>query len=245
MKKLLISIALLASVLPSHAALGDLTRDVVFTPITPCRILDTRAVGGGGAIPALGTRNIVAVNSSNFTGQGGSTTDCGTLGLSATAVAVNVTAVTPAAAGWATIYPFGTVKPVASSINYAAGAVVNNALTIQVPNPQSTADFTIFSQAQSHYVADIVGYYAPPLPTALQCVETATTSVSLPTAGSTANAAAPACAAGYTQTATNCETTSWLTPLVFFKNGTCSARNNDSTAQTVRASRTCCRVPGR
>jgi len=36
-----------------------------------------------------------------------------------------------------------------------------------------------------------------------------------------------------------------LMPIVFSKDGTCSARNNDSINQFLSASRTCCRVPGR
>jgi hypothetical protein len=163
----------------------------------------------------------------------------------ATAVAVNVTAVAPEGAGWAIVYPFGTAQPLVASINYAAGAVVNNALTIRIPNPQSSFDFTIFSVARSHYVADIVGYFAPPVATALECVETDNTNLVITANGGTGNAVAPSCAAGYTQTATNCETTSWLMPIVFFQSGTCSARNGDTTNQTLRASRTCCRIPGR
>jgi hypothetical protein len=34
-------------------------------------------------------------------------------------------------------------------------------------------------------------------------------------------------------------------PIVYFQSGTCSARNGDTINQTLRASRTCCRVPGR
>lgn len=78
---------------------------------------------------------------------------------------------------------------------------------------------------------------------ALQCQDTANTTVAGIAPGGTANASAPACAVGYTQTATNCEATSWLVPFVFIHGGTCSARNNDSTPQDIRASRTCCRVP--
>ena len=224
--------------------LGTLGNDLVYTPVAPCRILDTRSTAAG-AIAANTTRSFIAVNASNFTGQGGSSTNCGTLGLNATAVAINLTAVTPSAAGYATAYPFGTTQPVASSINYTAGAVVNNALIVQIPNPLSSFDFTVYSFAQSHYVADIVGYFAPPQATALQCQDTANTLVSNIASGGTANATAPACAPGYTQTATNCETTSWLMPIVFIHSGTCSARNNDGTPQDLRASRTCCRVPGR
>ncbi len=245
MKKLLLMLCIALSISNSaHATLGALTNDLVFTPVTPCRIIDTRSTAAG-AIAANSTRSFVAINASSFTSQGGSSTNCGTPGLNATAVAVNVTAVTPAAAGWATIYPFGTAQPLASSINYAAGAVVNNALTVQIPNPLSSFDFTIYTFAQSHYVADIVGYYAPPVATALQCVETANTDLAIAGNGGTGNATAPACATGYTQTATNCATTSWLMPIVFFKSGVCSARNGDTNSQTLRASRTCCRIPGR
>lgn len=224
--------------------LGSLSNDLVYTPITPCRILDTRSTAAG-AIANNSTRSFVAISASSFTSQGGSATNCGTLGLNVTAVAINLTAVTPSGAGYATAYPFGTAQPVAASVNYTAGAIVNNALIVQIPNPLSSFDFTVYTFAQSHYVADIVGYFAPPVATALQCQDTANTSVTGIAAGGTANASAPGCPTGYTQTATNCETSSWLMPIVFSHSGTCSARNNDTTPQDLRASRTCCRVPGR
>ncbi|KFN46960.1 hypothetical protein [Arenimonas metalli] len=224
--------------------LGALGNDLVYTPVAPCRILDTRNVAAG-AIAANSTRNFVAFGVSSFASQGGSATNCGVNPLSATAVAINLTAVNPGAAGYATAYPFGSPQPLAASINYAAGTIVNNALIVQTPNPISSFDFTLYTFAQAHYVADIVGYFAPPVATALQCVETTKTIVADIGPGGTANANAPACAAGYTQTATNCETSSWLMPIVFSNAGTCSARNNDASPQDLRASRTCCRVPGR
>lgn len=224
--------------------LGALSNDLVYTPVQPCRIVDTRSTAAG-AIAANSTRSFVAVNASNFTLQGGSSTNCGTQGLNATAVAINLTAVTPSTGGYATAYPFGTAQPTTASVNYTAGAIVNNALIVQIPNPLSSFDFTLYTFGQSHFVADIVGYFAPPVATALQCVETANADLSITANGGTGNANAPACPTGYTQTATNCETTSWLMPIVYFQSGTCSARNGDTTAQTLRASRTCCRVPGR
>ena len=223
--------------------LGALGNDLVYTPVAPCRILDTRNVAAG-AIATNSTRNFVAFGVSSFASQGGSATNCGVNPLAATAVAINLTAVTPATAGYATAYPFGSAQPLAASINYAAGAIVNNALIVQTPNPIASFDFTLYTFASSHYVADIVGYFAPPVATALQCVDTANTVVNI-AANGTANAVAPACAAGYTQTATNCEASDWLVPFVFSHNGTCSARNNSAGAEDIRASRTCCRVPGR
>ena len=223
--------------------LGALANDLVYTPIQPCRIVDTRSTGAG-AIAANASRNFLAINASNFSSQGGSATNCGTLGLNATAVAINVTAVTPGGAGYATVFPYGTTQPTTASVNYTAGAIVNNALIAQIPNPLGSFDFTIYTFAQSHYVVDIVGYFAPPVATALQCVGTANTIISV-AAGGQENAVAPACPAGYTQTATNCESQTWQMPFVYFKNGTCSAQNNSASAAELRASRTCCRVPGR
>jgi hypothetical protein len=226
------------------AKFGDLNQDLVYTPVQPCRILDTRSTAAG-AIPAGTTRSFVAINASNFTSQGGSATNCGTLNLSATAVALNFTAVPIGAGGHATVFPFGTAQPNTASVNYPATQPINNAIIARIPNPLSSFDFTVYTTSTTHYVADIVGYFAPPLATALQCVETDNDNLDIAGNGGTGNAVAPACAAGYTQTSTNCETTSWMMPIVFFQNGTCSARNGDTATRTLRASRTCCRVPGR
>jgi trimeric autotransporter adhesin len=142
--------------------LGSAALDLVYTPVTPCRILDTRSAGG--AIGAGLSRDFNAVVSSggNFSAQGGSSTDCGMVAAGQAAVAINVTAVTPNFAGFATVYPFGTARPLASSVNYTTGAIVNNTVLAKLPSPLTTKDFTIFTFATSDFVADIVGYFAPP-----------------------------------------------------------------------------------
>lgn len=231
---------------PTPMALGALTEDLVYTPVAPCRILDTRVIGDG-AIPADTTINFVAISSGSFVNQGGSASDCGTPGLRAAAVAINLTAVAPTTAGFATAYSYGTVQPFASSLNYTAGAVVNNALIVQIPNPLGLNDISLYTFAQSHYVADIVGYFAPPKATALECQETplATTPSPGVVPGGTRNEYAPACPAGFIGTDTNCVTSSWLMPIVAIAGAGCSARNNDSVNQYISVSRTCCRVPGR
>lgn len=223
-------------------ALGALGNDLVYTPVLPCRILDTRVADG--AIPGNSSRDFLAINFANFTNQGGSATNCGTLGLNATAVAVNLTAVAPAINGYAVAYPHGTERPLASSINYTAGSVVNNTVLIQIPNPLSTFDFTIYTFAQSHFVADIVGYFAPPVATALDCITTAENSETAANNGFL-DVQAPACPAGYTQTATFCRASLFDVPLVVQSEGFCSARNNSGGNASMNASRRCCRVPGR
>lgn len=224
-------------------ALGALGNDLVYTPIAPCRVVDTRSTAAG-AIPAAGTRNFIGINASNFASQGGSATNCGTLGVAATAIAVNITVVSPANQGFVTAYPYNTTRPLAATLVHAPGQLISNSAIVQIPNPLGSWDFTVYANAQTHVVVDVVGYFAPPLATALQCVETANAVVSV-AAGGQQNVVAPACAVGYTQTATNCEAQTWQMPVVYIKNGTCSAQNNSGGTAELRASRTCCRVPGR
>lgn len=218
---------------------GDLNQDLVYTPVTPCRILDTRSTGAG-AIANNGTRSFVAINASSFSSQGGAATNCGTFGLAATAVAINLTAVAPSGAGYTTAYPFGTSQPVAASINYTSGAIVNNALTVQIPNPLSSFDFTIYTFAQSHYVADIVGYFARNQATPLECIGGTHFNYTV-NVGSDVLVPAPACPTGYTATGLNCQGTM----LVGFLDNLCNFKNTGAAAFPVAVWQRCCRVPGR
>jgi len=234
-------------------ALGGLAGDLVYTPIQPCRIVDTRNVPAG-PIAANGTRSFKSINSADFTVQGGSATNCGTLGLSASAVALNITAVTPSIAGYATVFPFGTTQPLASSVNYTAGAIVNNAIITQIPNPLQASDFTVYSYASSHYVIDIVGYFAPPVATALECTDTSV-SQTVGTAQPTFDIQIPNCPAGYTLTGAGCRTpgfndADWSVNGLY-KHATlgtvgfCSGINKTAGNITVEGTNRCCRVPGR
>ncbi len=220
-------------------ALGSAAEDLVYTMVAPCRIVDTRVAGGR---LTGGVARTIAVHGASFTGQGGSATNCN-IPADPSAVAINVVAVTPDASGFLTIYPAGTTRPTASSMNYEGGGIVANEVIAKTTLGQP-ADLALYSQHGADFVVDIVGYFMAPNATALQCQNTAleTTSVA---AGATANVVAPTCAAGFTQTATNCESSSWQMPFVFSNGGTCSAQNNGASAATLRASRTCCRVPGR
>ncbi|MCZ2134899.1 MAG: hypothetical protein LC098_05650 [Burkholderiales bacterium] len=228
---------------PTPEALGTLNADLVFTPITPCRIVDTR-LAGSGALNANSTRNFIALNAANFSSQGGSSSNCGTLGLNAGGVVLVVTAITPSAAGYATLHAYGSSTPATVNLQYAAGAIQSGSQLVQIPNPLSSYDFTLYTSAQSHFTIDFVGYFAPPVATALACSDTSNTVASV-AAGGSANVTAPLCPSGYTPTATNCESGTWDMPLVFFHGGTCSAKNNGAAPAELRASRTCCRVPGR
>ena len=222
---------------------GDLNQDLVYTPITPCRIVDTRNTAAG-AIAFNAFRSFVAFGISNFSSQGGSSSNCGTNPLAASAVNLAVTAITPTLGGSATLYAFGTANPGTTSISYPAGAVVTNTMVIAVPNPIATFDFTLATTQSSHYTIDMLGYFAPPLPTALQCLNSAEANATV-AGGATVDLTAPACAAGYAETATQCVSASFQMPLVSMSNGVCSVQNNGATPAILYASRKCCRVPGR
>jgi len=237
----------------AQPVLGAAAADLVYTPVQPCRIADTRNTADG-PIAAGSSRDFVAVNQPNYTAQGGSATDCGLLGVTAAAVAVNLTAVAPDRPGYATAYPFGTARPLAASVNYGAGQFVNNGIIVQVPSPLTTSDFSLYSYGEAHYVVDVVGYFAAPQATALDCTGTfASQNVA---ANDIFDIELPGCAAGYRLTGAGCRTAgfdeaSWGINGLFRTSASaplgayCSGKNNTNGTITVQGTAQCCRVPGR
>jgi hypothetical protein len=226
--------------------LGSTNSDLTFTPVQPCRIVDTRIAGG--PVATGGARSFRAVSAGDYTEQGGSASDCGLGAIAASAVALNVTAVTPAVAGFATVYPFGSARPGVASVNYAAGDVVNNAIIAQIPNPLQSLDFTLYSFAQAHYVIDIVGYFAPPQATALQCVNTRRTQ--LVEAGGIFNMSLPACPEGFAITGAGCGTAGFNQANLSYtgvagEGAQCIGTNITAGQIGVLGTARCCRVPGR
>ena len=114
-----------------------------FTPVVPRRLLDTRA--GAGAVAAGATVAVVTPASA-----GG-------------AVALNVTMVEPAAAGFLTAYPADGAgrcdpaqRPLASAVNGAAGSVVANVVQVRAGGGGAVC---IYSLASTHVVVDLAGTY--------------------------------------------------------------------------------------
>ena len=237
-------------------ALGDLNKDLVFTAVEPCRIVDTRSTTAG-AIAANTNRAFYVWGFPDFTSQGGSTTDCG--GLSAQspqAVVVNLTVVGPASAGYATMFPATSTLPLAASLLYKAGDVLSNGVTVKLglgATGVGFADFRIYTVSTAHYVVDIVGYYDAPYATALDCVLPPAQAVSLPAGFNGYMHTTSVCSAGYTAVSPYCYNSSTSV----YSNGSggigagpdkrawCGWVNPAATAQSVFQSATCCRVPGR
>ena len=242
MKKLIFAALLtIASSINTYAAIGDLSADLVFTPITPCRIVDTR--GAGGVIPGA-TSRVFKGWAANYTAQGGSSSTCGlpqTTDIAA--LAVNLLVIVPEAEGWIAAWPVGTSMPLVSNLNYKANDVLANSAILKIN--QTTADFNVYTVASTHLAVDVTGYYSKPVATALQCRLGPTATVSI-AAGAADNGFAPACDAGYTRTATNCAVGGNSTMLLYQQyDGACSVKNTGVSAGNLFVVGTCCRVPGR
>jgi hypothetical protein len=144
-------------------AYGQSGTDLVFVPITPCRIIDTR--------PAFLTQG---GSPYNFLAAG----FCGVPFGPAVAVAVNFIAVSGQGLGDIRVTPFGTAIPLASVINYQSdfGAIANG-IDMKICNPAvtaCTADITIqVDGAPVQVVADVYGYYQrlPPAGRAVAVVQ--------------------------------------------------------------------------
>jgi hypothetical protein len=122
----------------------------VFTPLAPIRLLDTRfgdpAINplGGGALPA-GTVLEVAV-----AGQRG-------VPATASAVSVNVTAVSPSGVGFVTAYPCGAVPEVSTlNLEPATPAVANGAMI----DLSSSGHLCLYANVTTHLLLDINGVWS-------------------------------------------------------------------------------------
>lgn len=147
------------------AALGDAESDLLFVPIAPCRIIDTRL--GGGRMNANEVRHFEVAGTANFEAQGGNTGGCGIpLGATtplAAAVVINVIAVGPLGAGHLRAWEFGQTAPNASIINYAnvPGLNIANGVVVPISGVASTdKDLTIDANISPTFVvADVTGYF--------------------------------------------------------------------------------------
>ena len=128
---------------------------LAYTPVTPCRVVDTRKAGGAisaGSVRSYNVRGAVA-------SQGGNSAGCPSPKGEPLAVDVNVTSV-PLGNGWITAYPYGSAAPNASLVNYRSDAQnVANSGTIKTCF-NCAKDISIRSGAgTTHVIIDVLGYY--------------------------------------------------------------------------------------
>lgn len=229
------------------SALGDPATDLVYVPVTPCRLFDTRLAGGQIAANSVRGFDVTAVTNFNF--QGGAANDCGVGAAGSFAAAViNFTVVAPGTAGYITAYPVGGTQPLAATVNYTAGSIVGNNAIVKLDQGAAANELNVYSFASTHLVGDIVGYFAAPgpavvAPKALECVEVVGTAVTIG-ANATNNVFSPSCAAGYTKVAVQCRPGSFDLRLAGSWSDHCNYFNAGAASATATAAAKCCRVPG-
>jgi len=122
-----------------------------YVPVAPIRVTDTRIGSGlanaGKPLGAGGTLNVTVAGAAASDG----------VPADAIAIVANVTAVSPTAASFFTVYPSGVAQPTVSNLNFAAGETTANLVTVPVG---ANGDITIFNQTgTANAVVDVYGYY--------------------------------------------------------------------------------------
>ena len=231
-------------------SLGDLGADLVFTPVTPCRIVDTRVIGGRLAINSI-TPLDASNPGGNFSSQGGSnSSDCG-VPANPAALALSVTALDNLTTGYIRVYPYDKTNAHGSpiSINTVMGNVNND---IVVPSCQGcTQELRVFSTANTHYAAFVTGYFMAPQASALDC--TTAQNAGFLDLLSILQPKSVSCPAGYTATGGGCGgplgiTVSNSKPLTAGGVPTgwrCDLVGSLLGAIAYEVNATCCRTPGR
>jgi len=152
------------------AALGSVTSDLVYTPVTPCRAFDSRvSQGGPGPIPANTQRNVFVAGTVGFEAQGGLAGGCG-VPVGATSAIINFVTVLPAGPGniraWAVAVP-QPLAPLAAVMNYGSVAglpAIANGVAVPLCNPAATdctlGDLRLQADTNStDILGDVVGYF--------------------------------------------------------------------------------------
>jgi hypothetical protein len=153
-RAVLAAVVLTAALATGSGPAGSAATQVVdpfgeFTGVTPARILDTRSGAGQPAPGPVGPGSSIDVQ----------VTDRG--GVPATgvqAVVLNVTAVTPSASSFLTVWPTGFARPEVSNLNVVPGQTVPNAVTVGLGDGGRVSVFN--SSGATHVLFDVVGYYA-------------------------------------------------------------------------------------
>jgi hypothetical protein len=122
------------------------TPPVSFYTVAPCRAYDSRSPAWASPLHA-GTDTQLAM--------------AGRCGVPATAKAVslNVTVVSPSAGGHLRLYPSGTPRPTASSINFAAGQTRANNAVVSLGVDGVVVVYASQPGGTAHVVLDVTGYF--------------------------------------------------------------------------------------
>jgi hypothetical protein len=157
---------------------GDTSGDVVFTPVAPCRLIDTRVAGG---VFTTGTvRSYDLIGPTSYASIGGNASGCAipgdttpvtatTTGNLVRALVLSFAAVSPTASGHVSAWPSNQAPPVASVLNFTTGvfAIANGIAVATCTEAVSMGSPCLNDLSVGvvggpvHIVVDVLGYYTP------------------------------------------------------------------------------------
>jgi hypothetical protein len=129
-----------------------------FVPLTPCRLVDTRAAAGMPSAFGAPSMNGGATRSFSILSSA-----CG-IPATAAAYSLNVTVVPKAGLGYLSIWPAGQSQPVASTLNSPNGQIAANAAIVPAG---ANGAISVFVSDSTDVIIDIDGYFKAPGNTAL------------------------------------------------------------------------------
>jgi hypothetical protein len=247
----------------TRAKLGAANNELVYYPITPCRYIDTRNIGG--PLVAATPRGYDLANTGTPYGGSGACDPKAAVGGNEDtigALAMNVTIISPTTApGFVAARPAGSTQ-VTSLVNwYQVGASVQAANAGVVPTNQTpaTVNEIEFVGSPTQFIVDVFGVFAAPTATPLDCTNGTETSVVVTTASRNFNLAADACPASYAMVSNSCQASGDYSngAVVLAGGGTgfgistpyasnCVGTYTGSGAgATIYNAPWCCRIPGR
>ena len=145
--------------------IGQTTIQLVFTPIAPCRMVDTRNAGARTGLLSAGITRAFDLTVDGYgKGQGGATSGCvGLPAISPRAWGANITVVGYSAGGALTVWPYNETAPLSSLLNYfpaTSPAIANNGSVTGCYNCAEDINVSPFTgSAQTHVIIDVNGYY--------------------------------------------------------------------------------------
>ena len=133
-------------------------QELKFVPLTPCRLFDTRKVGGALVSAEIRPFDVTG----GLSAQGGSAAGCGVPSF-ARAVEMNLGAIAAGgAAGYVKAYAFTDAEPLASTVNYPASGAIANMVTVEMTGSEAH-DIKIRAHLNVHVFADVAGYWVQPM----------------------------------------------------------------------------------
>jgi hypothetical protein len=147
----------------SPFALGSTTSQLVFTPIPPCRVADTRSAGARTGILAGGVPRTFDLTTDGFSkGQGGNGPCPGLPSFSNYGWSINITATGYNTSGYVQVFPFGGSVPATSILNYgtALSAIANSSTVTGCYG--CADDINVLASTPAHIVLDVYGYFELP-----------------------------------------------------------------------------------